>query len=152
FDHGGVEQAVVELGMRAELDPVAVFAAVREGNEQCPNRPDDPVELELVVARDVPAAFTDADHDVRPAGAGAAFAGVEQRGNPGIGADPGDVDERPGTEDSCVDVAGLAIEGAVDGDAGVVRTAERRGEAIAGSGGGQSEGGAGTPQPRGARG
>jgi hypothetical protein len=45
-------------------------------------------------------------------------------------------------------VARLAIEGAVDGNAGVVRTAERRGEAIAGSGGDQSECGAGTHQSR----
>src|SRR5262245_7162304 len=125
FDHRRVEKAIVELGTRAKLDAVAVFAPIREGDQERPDRSGLAVELELIVSRDVPAAFTDADQHIRPAAARPAFAGIEQRRNPRVDADPGNVEEGPVSKHPRIDRARRAVERPFDRRSGTDGTAER---------------------------
>src|SRR5688572_3261845 len=148
FDHHRVEETIVELGARAEPDAVPVLPAIREGDQEGSDWSGVAVELELVVTRDVAAAFTDADQDVGPAAARAALTGIEQRRDPRIDADPGDVEEGPGAEHPCIDCARRAVDRPVNRDSGIDGTAERSGEAVSRAGGDQAERGARAQQRR----
>jgi len=73
FDNRGVEEPVVELGLRRDSSAHPIFAAVGKRNQQRANPAAIPVEVYAVLDAFVSAPFTDSDDDVRqpatPAGA-----------------------------------------------------------------------------------
>src|SRR5215204_879368 len=137
--HHRLELAVVQSRVRREPDPVAVLAAVGEGDQQRVGVELFAIKVNVVVRAPVAEGLAQADLDVRPHAAAADRAGIELLGDHRVETDPRDVEEEPARELAGIDRALPPAQRDVDRLDRVARNLELVRQAVPGSRGDDAE-------------